>query len=95
MVLYLGEQDLDDFAVTLVHELTHLVSWRAVGGPLPRWLSEGLADGLGESATSQGIEPLNGIVGLEAEVQRLASGGGSLPSSLELASLEWGGGGFR
>lgn len=88
LALYLGEQDLDDFAVTLVHELTHLVSWRALGGPLPRWLSEGLADGIGESATAQGISQPRGMDGLEAEAQRLRSASGGFPSSLELASLD-------
>ncbi len=40
----------EDFAKTLVHELTHLVNRRALGGNLPRWLSEGLADTLGDTA---------------------------------------------
>lgn len=88
LALYLGEQDLDDFVVTLAHELTHLVNWRALGGPLPRWLSEGLADGIGESASVQGLGKPRGIDGLEAEARRFRSGGTGFPSSLELASLD-------
>ncbi len=64
----------DDFAKTLVHELTHLVNRRALGGNLPRWLSEGLADALGDTATPAGIQPLQGFVGVEGQAKRLRLG---------------------
>ena len=60
-----------DFARTLVHELTHLVNRRALGGNLPRWLSEGLADALGDSSTPEGIQPLQGFEGAEGQAKRL------------------------
>ena len=61
----------EDFAKTLVHELTHLVNRRALGGNLPRWLSEGLADALGDTATLEGIQPLRGFEGAEGQAERL------------------------
>jgi len=64
----------DDFARTLVHELTHLVNRRALGGNLPRWLSEGLADALGDTATPEGIQPLQGFEGAEGQAKRLRLG---------------------
>ena len=72
---------------TLVHELSHLVHWRAVGD-LPRWLSEGLADGLGDTATAQGILSASGIAGAEAQARRLrqARRDGRAPSIETVAS---------
>ena len=64
----------EDFAKTLVHELTHLVNRRALGGNLPRWLSEGLADALGDNATPEGIQPLQGLEGAEGQAKRLQLG---------------------
>ncbi|MGB5159839.1 MAG: hypothetical protein WBQ27_01790 [Thermoanaerobaculia bacterium] len=61
----------EDFAKTLVHELTHLVNRRALGGNLPRWLSEGLADALGDTATPAGIQQLQGLEGAEGQAERL------------------------
>ena len=55
---------------TLTHELAHLVHRRALGD-LPRWLSEGLADAIGDSATEGGFQPLEGIVGAEGQARRL------------------------
>lgn len=55
---------------TLVHELSHLVHRRALGD-LPRWLSEGLADGLGDTATEDGLLPGPGIAGSEVQARRL------------------------
>lgn len=56
---------------TLVHELTHLVNRRALGPALPRWLSEGTADLLGDEATPAGLGTVRGILGAEGEMQRL------------------------
>lgn len=61
----------DDFAKTLVHELAHLVNRRSLGGNLPRWLSEGLADALGDTATLEGIRPLTSFEGAEGQAERL------------------------
>jgi len=52
----------DDFAKTLVHELTHLVNRRSLGGNLPRWLSEGLADALGDTAKQLEEPPVPGAI---------------------------------
>lgn len=89
LVMYSGSQDLEDVVVTLVHELTHLVNWRALGGPLPRWLSEGLADGIGDATTAAGIGPLQGLSGVEMEARRLRQVAGSrgLPEIEELVRL--------
>lgn len=61
----------DNFLPTLTHELTHLVSRRALGVNLPRWLSEGLADGIGDTATAKGFGPARGIKGSEVQARRL------------------------
>ena len=61
----------EDFLATLMHELTHLVNRRALGVNLPPWLSEGLADGIGDTATPSGFDPIDGISGLEALAKRL------------------------
>lgn len=59
---------------TLAHELTHLVHRRALGSDLPRWLSEGLADAIGDAATLRGPGPLTGLAGMEEPARRLAWG---------------------
>ncbi len=64
-VFYAGGRPLDDFATTLGHELTHLVNRRALGVNLPPWLAEGLADGVGDTATPQGFRPLE--TGIQAQ----------------------------
>ncbi len=69
-VFHAGDR-IDSFVTTLVHELTHLVNRRALGVNLPPWLAEGLADGVGDTATPDGFEPLDGITGLEALARRL------------------------
>ncbi len=66
-----GATALDSFVNTLVHELTHLVNRRALGVNLPPWLAEGLADGIGDTATPEGFDPLDGIVGLGPLARRL------------------------
>jgi len=44
--LYVGEQDWDQVAALLAHELTHLITHRDLGEELPPWLEEGLAEDL-------------------------------------------------
>lgn len=73
LALYRGEQGRRAVLRTLVHELTHLVNRRAIGPDLPRWLSEGLSDGLGDTASEGGeLLPLTGVEGSEGEAKRLA-----------------------
>lgn len=57
-VFYASDQPLATFLSTLTHELTHLVSRRALGSDLPPWLSEGLADGIGDTAAEGWFRPL-------------------------------------
>ena len=91
-VFHVGDQPLGEFVTTLVHELTHLVNRRALGVNLPPWLSEGLADGVGDTATPDGFEPLDGIAGLEALARRLrqAQTDGRAGSLERLVTLERG-----
>ncbi|MCP4205327.1 MAG: hypothetical protein GY769_25735 [bacterium] len=59
------------FATVLGHELTHLVHRRVFGPNLDPWLSEGLADALGDTATPSGFDGLAGIAGIEPLADRL------------------------
>ena len=68
---YASDQPFEAFLKTLAHELTHLLNRRALGVNLPPWLSEGLADGIGDTATSDGFRPLVGVRGSEAQASRL------------------------
>ncbi len=70
-VFYLGDQPFETFLTTLAHELTHLLSRRALGVNLPPWLAEGLADGIGDTATEVGFRPLHGVDGSEPQAKRL------------------------
>lgn len=74
---------------TLAHELTHLVERRAFGPGLPPWLSEGLANALGQTADSTGFGPLAGQNGAEALARRLrqAQQAGEARPFAELAGL--------
>lgn len=89
LALHAELRDDDRLLETLVHELAHLVNRRAIGGGLPRWLSEGLADALGDSAGPTGFEPLEGVRGAEGEAKRLlaAQNGGLVHKAEELVSL--------
>ena len=79
----------EDFAKTLAHELTHLINRRALGGSLPRWLSEGVADAIGDTATEAGIQSLDGLKGVEGEAKRLRLGleSGQVHSVARLVAL--------
>jgi len=69
--LYVGDLPLHPVLTTLAHELTHLVNRRALGPNLPPWISEGLADGIGDTATAEGFLPLTGVQGTEPQAARL------------------------
>jgi hypothetical protein len=86
LALYTGDHSRQDFVETLIHELTHLINRRALGGNLPPWLSEGLADGIGDTATLDGLQPIDGANGAEAQASRLEMGydTGQVPSISQL-----------
>ncbi len=82
----------DSFVTTLTHELSHLVNRRALGVNLPPWLAEGLADGVGDTATPEGFRPLEGVSGVEALAHRLrqAQAAGQTGDLERLVSLKRG-----
>jgi hypothetical protein len=91
-----GDLEADELARTLAHELAHLAERRLFGFPRPRWLSEGLADALSDSASARGFAPLAGFDGAEAArtrwVARVASstaGHGDTGPLERLVGLEW------
>ncbi len=58
-LVYLHANDpLPRTIATLAHELSHLVERRVFPRGLPPWLSEGLAEGMGQSAREEGFLPL-------------------------------------
>ena len=63
----------DTLAATLAHELAHLLHRRTFGTDLPPWLSEGLADAVGDTATAKGFRELEGITGAGAAARRLVT----------------------
>ena len=89
VALYRGEVEVERWAQTLAHELTHLVNRRALGPGLPPWLSEGLADGMGDPAGPEGLGSLKGLRGIEGPAKRLrmAYSAGRVPSLERLVSL--------
>lgn len=86
LALYTGERSRQEVIETLIHELAHLITRRALGGNLPPWLSEGLANGLGDTATADELHPIEGANGAEAEASRLLLGyeAGQVPSLARL-----------
>ena len=86
LALVVGHQPAERVIQTLVHEITHLISRRALGAPLPRWLSEGLADGLGDPATLAGLGSIQGLAGAEAVARRVLEID-ELPNLRRLAGL--------
>lgn len=71
VALYVDEQATETVLATLTHELTHLVHRRVLGTDLPPWLSEGLADAIGDSATASGFRPLPDRAGDGVQAWRL------------------------
>jgi hypothetical protein len=89
-VFHAGDQAVDGFLPTLTHELTHLLNRRALGANLPRWLSEGLADGIGDCATADGFRPLEDRSGdgLQAIRLRAALASGQVAGIERLVTLK-------
>ncbi|MFQ5525504.1 MAG: hypothetical protein ACE5GX_04515 [Thermoanaerobaculia bacterium] len=101
---YVGDRRLEEIATSLIHELTHLTSRRAVGPALPPWLEEGLADDLAQSRI-ENRRVVPGTLGgsFEREANRTEFRGGraaavelkrafdreSLPSLETLVALDW------
>lgn len=69
-----GDVDAHELARTLGHELAHLAHRRAFGRELPRWLSEGLADAVGDDATPHGFTPFGESAGGSGLRRRLLDG---------------------
>ncbi|MGB3563376.1 MAG: hypothetical protein WBH75_01555 [Thermoanaerobaculia bacterium] len=92
LALYTGDRSRQDIVETLIHELTHLINRRALGGNLPPWLSEGLADGIGDTATEKGLQQIDGANGAEAQASRLKMGyaAGQVPSITRLIEKDSG-----
>lgn len=74
LAMWVGEPPYDAYATTLAHELAHLVQRRTLGPNLPPWLSEGLADAIGDPATLDGPGTLTGLAGVEGPAARLRQG---------------------
>lgn len=64
----------DELARTLTHELAHLAHRRTFGADLDRWLAEGLADAVSDTAHAGGQAPLTGFAGVEGLRVRLLGG---------------------
>lgn len=90
VAVWVGDRPHDEVVSSIVHELGHVLNRRALGTGLPRWLEEGLADGLGDSATAAGIGPLEGAAGAEGQLERLKGGysSGRVAGARELISRE-------
>lgn len=86
----------DELARTLAHELTHFAERRLFGFPRPRWLAEGLADALSDSASAAGFTPLESIAGAEVARRRWLERPASQPGAASadgalarLVALDW------
>ena len=67
VAIYVGRRDRQEVASTLVHELVHLLSRRALGPALPPWLDEGLADDLAFSEIGESGQLRSNKLGGSAE----------------------------
>lgn len=74
VAVWCGGRSTDEVLGTMVHELGHVLNRRALGTGLPRWLEEGLADGLGDTASEHGIGALAGAEGARGQLERLRGG---------------------
>ena len=91
VALMAGDISDEELARTLAHELAHLAERRLFGFPRPRWLAEGLADAIGDSAQPGGFRKLEGFVGVEAQRRRWLDAGRGRAGAVE--RLVVGGGG--
>ncbi|MEO7795590.1 MAG: hypothetical protein ABIV06_12540, partial [Thermoanaerobaculia bacterium] len=81
-----GDLDAEAVAQTLAHELSHLAHRRAFGHELPPWLAEGLADAVGDSATTAGFLPLSDL-DVVAGIRKRLCGGYEIRRTESLARL--------
>lgn len=101
-VLSAGRRKRDEVASLLTHELTHLMTYRALGPDLPPWLAEGLAEDLAycRTASSGRLIPdtLDGWRSTVSEPVRTPGGGtgfirittrGGPEASLEEVRMHW------
>lgn len=75
-VLYVSPEGLDETRGVLAHELTHLLSRRALGPRLPAWIEEGLAEDFGMCRFPNGI-PAMGSLRSRSEVRSERAAGGA------------------
>ncbi|MEM9293829.1 MAG: hypothetical protein AAGD01_19280 [Acidobacteriota bacterium] len=71
VVMIVDERRQAEGLRTLAHEMTHLAHRRGLASALAPWLSEGLADAVGDTATADGLMPLKGLDGVEPQAARL------------------------
>ncbi len=76
-VLYVSAEGLDETRGVLAHELTHLLSRRALGPRLPAWIEEGLAEDFGMCRFPNGV-PATGTLRSRSEVRSVVSPGGAV-----------------
>ena len=74
-VLYAGGRPAGELRSVLVHELTHLVAYRALGTDLPPWLAEGLAEELAFCRVSRSGELLLGSLDTWTTSRRVPAAG--------------------
>ena len=59
---YVGDRQSSEVTMTVLHELAHLLSRRALGPALPPWLDEGIADDLAYSVVNESGRLLPGTI---------------------------------
>lgn len=103
-VLYVGDRGRAEVGATVVHELAHLVSRRALGPALPPWLDEGVATDLatvrfedggfqperlsGDRRSEGGRVRIGGGLANLVQVHRAMSAGDA-PALAHLLGLDW------
>lgn len=99
-VIHAENDQRDQLAAVLIHELTHLLTWQTFGRDLPWWLEEGLAEDLALSQVRAGqLQPVpldhdnlryGRTLGIAFTEVRRGLASGLLPSIEELLESEHG-----